>query len=290
MKAVIIYIIFFSILHVSSFAQHNQYTSTKFAVKNPYEVFIGGIMKANDVNGLHQLLNVPMNPITISYSLPLKSETIIPSYDNMLRTIQQKLQENNVLKPNYQFSFTLKQIDSYEQLALFFGEEIDLSDLFKITSPNPIHKTVAVLDISQSYFSIAMDMPEEELSNSPIVQEQLSELIYVGSIEFGRRSILIVESDLNYQDVKVALNEILNKSTTKKGDISEKSKSIMASSIIRGLILNPLANENITPDNPLEYLLDYINSDISPNDFGVPIFFTAAWLKDNSVFVNKFTN
>ena len=62
MKAVIIYIIFFSILHVSSFAQHNQYTSTKFAVKNPYEVFIGGIMKANDVNGLHQLLNVPMNP------------------------------------------------------------------------------------------------------------------------------------------------------------------------------------------------------------------------------------
>ena len=76
MKAVIIYIIFFSILHVSSFAQHNQYTSTKFAVKNPYEVFIGGIMKANDVNGLHQLLNVPMNPITISYSLPLKSETI----------------------------------------------------------------------------------------------------------------------------------------------------------------------------------------------------------------------
>ena len=47
---------------------------------------------------------------------------------------------------------------------------------------------------------------------------------------------------------------------------------------------------NITPDNPLEYLLDYINSYISPNDFGVPIFFTAAWLKDNSVFVNKFTN
>ena len=277
MKAVIIYIIFFSILHVSSFAQHNQYTSTKFAVKNPYEVFIGSIMKANDVNGVHQLLNVPMNPIT-------------PSYDNMLRTIQQKLQENNVLKPNYQFSFTLKQIDSYEQLALFFGEEINLSDFFKITSPNPIHKTVAVLDISQSYFSIAMDMPEEELSNSPIVQEQLNELIYVGSIEFGRRSILIVESDLNYQDVKVALNEILNKSTTKKGDISEKSKSIMASSIIRGLILDPLANENITPDNPLEYLLDYINSDISPNDFGVPIFFTAAWLKDNSVFVNKFTN
>ena len=62
---------------------------------------------------------------------------------------------------------------------------------------------MAVLDISQSYFSIAMDMPEEELSNSPIVQEQLSELIYVGSIEFGRRSILIVESDLNYQDVRL---------------------------------------------------------------------------------------
>lgn len=83
---------------------------------------------------------------------------------------------------------------------------------------------MAVLDISQSYFSIAMDMPEEELSNSPIVQEQLSELIYVGSIEFGRRSILIVESDLNYQDVKVALNEILNKSTIQEGRYIRKKQ------------------------------------------------------------------
>lgn len=44
----------------------------------------------------------------------------------------------------------------------------------------------------------------------------------------------------------------------------------MASSIIRGLILDPLANENITPDNPLEFLLDYINSDISPMILGSP--------------------
>ena len=83
---------------------------------------------------------------------------------------------------------------------------------------------MAVLDISQSYFSIAMDMPEEELEQLSDSPRAIKRTYYVGSIEFGRRSILIVESDLNYQDVKVALNEILNKSTTKKGDISEKKQ------------------------------------------------------------------
>lgn len=71
-----------------------------------------------------------------------------------------------------------------------------------------------------------MDMPEEELSNSPIVQEQLSELIYVGSIEFGRRSILIVESDLNYQDVKVALNEILNNPLPRREIYQKKANQL----------------------------------------------------------------
>lgn len=287
MKATIIYIIFLSIFSFCSFAQNSEYTSTKFAVKNPHGIFIGGIMRASDINGVHQYLDVPMNPITISYSLPLKSETIVPSYDNMLRAIQQKLEGNNVLKPNYQFSFAIKQLDSYKQLALSFGEEINLSELFGITSLEPVHKTMAIVDISQSFFSVDMDIPDD-LSSSPIVHEQLDELIYVGSIEFGRRAILIVESDFDYQDVKAILSEMLNKSTSKKDDISEKSKSIIANSIIRGLILDPLAGENITPDNPLEYLLNYINSDIGPNDFGVPISFTAAWLKDNSVFVNKF--
>ena len=289
MKRTIIYITLQLVLYFCLNAQNEEQSSTHFAVKAPQEIFIGGLIKANGINKAeHQFLKVQMNPIALSYTIPLKSETIIPSYENMINAIQKRLEENNVLKPNYQFSFTIKQLDSYSQLALSFGEKIDLSTLLGISSPNLTKKTAAMLDISQSYFSIHMDNPEN-LSDDPSVQEQKNELVYVNSIEFGKRSILILESDYDYQDIKAALNEVITNTSTQKGnEISQKSKSIMANSIVRTLILDPLAKENITPNNPLAYLIDYINSEVSPKNFGVPIFFTAAWLKDNSVFENKF--
>ncbi len=289
MKRTIIYITLQLVLYFCLNAQNEQQSSTRFAVKAPQEIFIGGLIKANGINKAeHQFLKVQMNPIALSYTIPLKSETIIPSYENMINAIQKRLEEDNVLKPNYQFSFTIKQLDAYSQLALSFGEKIDLSTLLGISSPNLTKKTAAMLDISQSYFSIHMDNPEN-LSDDPSVQEQKNELVYVNSIEFGKRAILILESDYDYQDIKAALNEVITNTSTQKGnEISQKSKSIMANSIVRTLILDPLAKENITPDNPLAYLIDYINSEVSPKNFGVPIFFTAAWLKDNSVFENKF--
>lgn len=268
-------------------AQNVEQIATRFGVKAPYDIFVGGILKANDINnGKHQFLNIRMNPITISYSLLLKSEVIVPSYSNMIDAIQKKLQESNVLKPSYQFSFTIKQLDSFEQLSSAFGETIDISAYFGITNPSIFCKTALVLDISQSYFSLSMDIPEV-LSDDPLVKDQINELLYVNSIEFGKRAILIVESNFSYQELKNALTEILSTSNN-KNTISEKTKSLIANSTIRALILDPQEIQNITPDNPLEYLLKYMNAEVNSENFGVPIFFNAAWLKDNSVYVNKF--
>lgn len=288
MKRIIIYTLLQPVLCFCLFAQNNMQTSTRFAVKAPQEIFVGGIMKANSLNDAeHSILKVQMNPITLIYSFPVKSETIVPSYDNMIKVIEQRLSENEVLKPNYQFSFAIKQITSYKQLYPYFGEEIDLSSYFGIISHNLSDRTAAILDISQSYFSVSMDFPED-LSNDPQVIEQMDELIYVNSIEFGRRAVLVVESGVDYQDLSVALNELLSNASDETGKISEKSKSIIANSTIRGLILDPLAKENMTPDNPLKYLIDYINMKVTPGNFGIPIYFTAAWLKDNATFVNKY--
>lgn len=289
MERIIIYTFLQSVLCFSLFAQNSMQTSARFAVKTPQEIFVGGIMKANNLNDAeHQFLKVRMNPITMIYSFPVKSETIIPSYDNMVKTIEQRLVENDVLKPNYQFSFTIKQISSYLQLYPYFGEEIDLFSYFGITSRHLTSRTAAILDISQSFFSVNMDLPEN-LSDDPQVHEQMDELIYVNSIEFGRRTVLVVESNVGYQDLSVALNELLDNASDEAGKVSEKSKSIIANSIIRGLILDPLAKENMTPDNPLKYLINYMNTKVTSGNFGVPIFFTAAWLKDNATFVNKYS-
>ena len=172
MKTKIKYIILLLLVIQTGYAQE----ASKFTVKVPNKTFIGAILEPGSINSdTHQFLDVPLNPITISYSLPMKSQEITPGYDNMMKAIREGLQQNNILKPNYQFSSSIDEIKSYEELAIYFGQKINPS-LFFGTSRQKQKKTIVVLSISQSFFSVDMDLPES-LSDDPTVLEQKDKLM-----------------------------------------------------------------------------------------------------------------
>ena len=206
MKTKIKYIILLLLVIQTGYAQE----ASKFTVKAPDKTFIGAILESGSINSdAHQFLDVPLNPITISYSLPMKSQEITPGYDNMMKAFREGLQQNNVLKPNYQFSSSIDEIKSYEELAIYFGQKINPS-LFFGTTHQKQKKTIVVLSISQSFFSVDMDLPES-LSDDPTVLEQKDKLIYVSSIQFGRKAVAIIESDFDSQTVKAAIKDIISK-------------------------------------------------------------------------------
>lgn len=289
MKKTIIFIALQLAFYSCLIAQNVEQEATRIGVKSPYSIFIGGIMKANDINSeTHDFLDVQINPITFSSSLSAISATeITPSYSNMMNAIQKSLQDYPVIKPNYQFSFSIRQLDSFDQLSIFFGETIDLSEYFGITSLKLSHKNALVLEIKQGYFSVDMDLPND-LSDDPLVQNLIDELIYVNSIEFGRRAIAVIESNFSYGDLKGAMTEMVNNASDSQNAISEKSKAVIANSLIRTLILDPNETSTIAPDNPLEHIVKYMNAEVTPENFGIPIYFTAAWLNNNSLYVNKY--
>lgn len=284
MKTKIKYIILLLLVIQTGYAQE----ASKFTVKIPNKTFIGAILEPGSINSdTHQFLDVPLNPITISYSLPMKSQEITPGYDNMMKAIREGLQQNNILKPNYQFSSSIDEIKSYEELAIYFGQKINPS-LFFGTSRQKQKKTIVVLSISQSFFSVDMDLPES-LSDDPTVLEQKDKLIYVSSIQFGRKAVAIIESDFDSQTVKTAIKDIISKTENNEASILDESMAVIANATVRCMTIGNDNMEETDPDNPLKNLINYLNKKATPEDFGMPITFSAAYLKDNSVFVNKFT-
>lgn len=127
-----------------------------------------------------------------------------------------------------------------------------------------------------------MDMPES-LSADPQVLQQLDKLAFINSIQFGRKVILVIESNIDYDKLQEAIDNLL-----KSKEVSQKELAILANSNIRLMTIGNKEIKDINPDNPFTSILTYLSSTVTPDDFGGPISFSASNIKDNSVFVNYF--
>jgi len=268
----------------------SQKTADRFVTKNPNKTFIGAIMEKKSINqNEHLFVNAKLKPITISFSISTESITLIPSYENMMNIISEKLKDSKALKTNYNFSSSLKELKSYDDLSWYFGQDIDKEMFFGITKEDTPAKTTAIVDITQTYFSIDMDMSTDGKihTTDENVIDKANELIYINSIEFGRKVTVIVESNLDYTNLQIAIKEAL--ANSEGTPMSKKSKEIIANSNIRIMILG---NEKLTenhPDNIFADIIEYFEKPITFNDFGSPVYFRAAAVKDASSYENTYS-
>lgn len=282
---IIPYILLFICGIQSVFAQNNQSTASQFVVKNPETLFIGGIMKASSINEeVHQLVDVVYKPIVVGYSLPIKSEEYVPSHSNMMNAIRNKLKSDDLLKQSLAFSFSVTELNSKSDLSIYFGQHVNLAQYFGVQPNQRVKNTVVLVNISQSFFSVYMDL-QESITDDPKVMEQAKDFIYVSSVQFGRTAMALVESDATAAEVKAAIRDMLKEGVP----IAEKSKAVLAGSTIRCVTIGNGSVEQTDPDNPLSGILGYMRKKVTIDDFGAPISFTATTLKDHSIFWNTFS-
>ena len=112
--------------------------------------------------------------------------------------------------------------------------------------------------------------------------------MYLNSVTFGRKAIVLVESNQSESKIKEAINDVVQNYDA-PAKITKSSHSLLANSTIRVMIAGDNSAVDFQADNAFLDALLYFNRDITANDFGSPIIFTATWLKDNSVFVNDVT-
>lgn len=288
MKTRILCILIFLIGAYSMYAQNKQYTSTDFITKVPSKVFIGAILEAGSLNNdSYSFVNTGLNPVTISYSIPIKSIEIVPSYNNLINTIRKGLEQNGgAIKPNFSFSFITRELNSYEDLNILYGQQINTKSLLEISNTAKTQRTLTLVNISQSFFSVDIDLPEQLCSDTDFIKQYgENELVYIASLKFGRQVIVLIESPFDYAIVNSAVKDLLQNEDTSK---IQKSMAVIANSSIRLLTIG--ADEVvIDPANPFQSVVDYMKREVSSNNFGSPISFSASYLSNNGVFVNKFS-
>ncbi len=269
MKNLTIYCLFLMI-GASVFAQEG---FDKFSTKNPVNTFIGAVIEADKINSdTHQFLDVPQKSITISYSLP-----------NMMNMVEGLIKNGDVPTQNVAFSHITREIKSYDELSFFFGQKINPTLLFGIPVNGKPKQNFVAVSLEQKLLSLYMDIQDAPvIDNSEIEKDKL---LYLNSVTFGRKAIVLIESNQSESKIKAAVDDVVqNYDVPTK--IADSSHSLLANSTIRVMIAGDNTAVDIQADNALLDALHYFNRDITANDFGAPIIFTAAWLKDNSMFVN----
>jgi len=286
------YILFLSILmvRVPGVVKAQYHTSIGFGVKNPGQLFIGAILEPASINeNSYRMVDVSLNDIKVAVTnIPSLTFDFRPSYKAMADSLSNRLKDTKGFSQSESFSYNSIELSSYRQVSLAFGQDVDPAVYFHLPTEWKTKKTLLMVDITQVFFSVIMDYPCPSLTNDEATLTRAGELVYVNSLQYGRKATVLVESDLPYDVVRRAVSEAL---ALEKGNaaLSEKTQSVLANCVIRTLLMGQKELPPADSDNPLEFVMDYFRKEFTGEDFGEPIQFTANHLDTNGVFQNVYS-
>lgn len=270
-----------ALVAMQAYAQEAGYNQQ--VAKCPKGLFVGAIMEAQSLDTeTYKMVEADINPVTVTYSFGVPSETYKPSAEEMTAAVRRHLEADGNLLQNVEMKVALNEIENYGRLFFDWGQKVDLAAWSGLPEESKPAGNLVRLVLSRTAFTIGIDIPEA-LTDDPAVKERADELIYINELSFGRSVTVLLESRQEAADVKAAVQEVLA-----GGTVSEKAQAVLANTTLR---IMPLADgqclENLNPDAPLDGIAEYFNRPFTAEDFGQPIAFRAAWVKDNAAFVHE---
>lgn len=261
--------------------------STTITVKSPDELYLGAVMEQQSINSdSHHVLDIITDSIVVSFGgLNVKSKTIISGKTPLYRAIQEALQGKH--SDNRRFSFDIKELGNYNDISLHFGQKIDLTNWFSIKETAAKPRTLLAINMEKIAFTVDMDMPAKgtfQINKALQDKYNLSDLIYINTLSFGRKAVIIVESGLDASIVKEALSAIF-----KGSKLSDKEIGILANCNYRGVLIGGSKTViNLEGAPSLQQVIDFIDTNIDASDYGKPVAFTASYLNNNQIFSNSY--
>lgn len=270
-----------ALVAMQAYAQEPGYSQQ--VAKCPKGLFVGAIMEAQSLDTeTYKMVEADMNPVTVTYSFGVPSETYKPSAEEMTAAVRRHLEADGNLLQNVEMKAALSELEDYGRLFFDWGQKVDLAAWSGLPEESKPAGNLVRLVLSRTAFTIGIDIPEA-LTDDPAVKERADELIYINELSFGRSVTVLLESRQEAADVKAAVQEVLA-----GGTVSEKAQAVLANTTLR---IMPLADgqclENLNLEGLLEGIAAYINRPFTAEDFGQPIAFRAAWVKDNAAFVHE---
>lgn len=269
----------------------------------PNYIYLGSVLTAESINkGAYApvgFANDLKKSITVSFSLPVKSMEIAPKKSSFTNAIIDAIGDKDFSgKQSQVFSYKMKEFSYYKEVKLAFGANVNIGQIFSINTEinsNKIQKNSALfVDFSQIYFNAVMDIPDDGniFSDENTRQKYLSRNpVYVNSVNYGRKGVILVESDETYSVLSVAIRAAFNaKIVSGSISIDTKTEKILKEAEISICILGgdgQGATQTVKGFNEFQQFI--VNGGVySKEVYGVPISFSAGYASDNSMFVTEF--
>ncbi|WP_121966453.1 thiol-activated cytolysin family protein [Myroides sp. N17-2] len=280
----------------STGATYDFYSITPLATVNTY---LGAIYDGNDFeNGIYNPVGEVFERLqktTMSLSVPVLPVEINTTYSGQWTGIVKSLRDEGFSgEQSVSFTYSFKQISKYKELQLAFGANVNVGTLFSvdidINSTNLNYNTVMYVDFNQVYFNAVMDYPGNIFIDNTVRDKYASKNpIYINSVDYGRRGVIMAQSNYSYQEVSAAFRAAFTAKVV-DGSVSldVNSKKILSESKITICIIGghkdaPKVAANLSALN--DFLVE--GGEFTKTKFGVPISFTAAYAKDNRSYVSK---
>jgi len=281
----------------------SSYKFYNITVMEPVYCFLGSVFKASSINDgeIAGIVGSSLfkDSITVSFSLPISPIKVGINKSQTAIAINHAVHNKDFSgKQSQLFSYKMKNITHFSQIKIAFGANVNIGDIFSIdvnvNSGEVSGKTCLMADMSQIYFSAYMDFPYDGniFKTEEIRQKYLPyDPIYIGTLHYGRKAVLLAESSYSYKDLSVAIRSAF-KAKIINGELSldTKTKNILTNTIIKICIIGPSEEEAYETINGFEEFQEYvIKKGVYTNQsFGALISFSGIHASDNRAFYNKF--
>lgn len=272
------------------------------AVQTSY-IFLGSPISAESINkGKYEpvgFFNDLKKTIGIAFSLPVKSMEIPPKISAFRNAVIDAIGDKDFSGAQSQlFSYKMKEFSYYKEVKLAFGANVSIGQLFgintEITSDKIKSNTALFVDFSQIYFNVVMDIPDDGniYANEEVRQKYLyKNPVYINTVNFGRKGVLLVESSESYSTLSVAIRVAFNaKVVSGELSIDANTKEILKKAEISICIIGGDGTGATKTVKGFEEFQNFIiNGGVYTKEvYGVPISFSAGYASDNSMFVSEF--
>ena len=279
---------------------------------NRSNVYPGSVLKASSIatDEFASLFGYERAPISVQLSFPssLSYGTIpIPNLSNSRIFLR-----NAIMAPDFSgssiqdFSQSISYFSKYQEVKLSFGYNVNEKRLFASTNSSFDYNSSATYyarKMTVSYtvknFTYTMSDPVqgELIDMASIPPEVFNGVspVYINSVTYGRFGLLVIETNNTGAEVQSAFEKVVKKifkQTTESFTQQESSvfNSCRVTIYVLGSTLGESATQLLINPNP-ESISSFLSENVgtfTAQDPGVPIFFTAKYLKDNSRFKTVF--
>ncbi|MGJ1409506.1 thiol-activated cytolysin family protein [Sphingobacterium thalpophilum] len=279
---------------------------------NASYIYPGAILKASSIatDKFETLFGYDRAPISVQLSFPSsKSFGTIPTAslaDSRMFLRDALMAPDFSGKTIVDFTQYFAGFNRYEEVKLAFGYNVNEKKLFSSTntsfnessnSTRYYSKYVASYTVKNFTFDMSDPVEGELIDIKSIPPDVFSGFspVYINSVTYGRFGILVLESNKASSDMQTVFEKVVKKILKKTTEsYTEEEKSLFAGSRITIYLLGSKIGSNTVQlllDPDPENLSDFISENVgtfTASDPGVPISYTAKYLKDNSKFKTIF--